>query len=287
MNGDDFSDAALVILGHGTTQNENSAAAALQHTSELRRRGIFRAVHEAFWKQEPHIHTVLAGIEAPRVFVAPLFISDGWFAGREIPRALGFSENHAPIRMGKATVFYCKSVGTHESMARVLLCRAENVVKEHPFPALPRKAETTLFIAGHGTEKSDSSRQPAERQVELIRSQGIYDTVHAIFLEERPRIAECYSLARTKNMVIVPFFISDGLHTQQDIPVLLGEARKIVGERLAKGMSGWRNPTERNERRIWYSPAAGSAPELTDVILERVQEAWQNGQSAFTQDGPP
>ncbi len=64
--------------------------------------------------------------------------------------------------------------------------------------------------------------KPIERQVELIRALKIYADVHAIFLEESPRIAECYSMAQTKNLVVVPFFISDGLHTQEDIPVLLG-----------------------------------------------------------------
>jgi sirohydrochlorin cobaltochelatase len=59
----------------------------------------------------------------------------------------------------------------------------------------------------------------------LIRARKIYAEVHAIFLEESPRISDCYSLAQTKNLVVVPFFISDGLHTQEDIPVLLGETK--------------------------------------------------------------
>ena len=74
---DDFSDGALVLLGHGTTQNENSAAPVYQHAAELRRRGIFAEVREAFWKQEPQVKQVLASISASRVFIVPLFISEG------------------------------------------------------------------------------------------------------------------------------------------------------------------------------------------------------------------
>ena len=77
MNSDDFSDAALVVLGHGTELNERSAAPVFQHAAELRRRRLFAGVREAFWKQEPQIKTVLAGLSAPRIFIAPLFISDG------------------------------------------------------------------------------------------------------------------------------------------------------------------------------------------------------------------
>jgi len=73
--------------------------------------------------------------------------------------------------------------------------------------------------------------------------------------------------------VVVPFFISDGLHTQEDIPVLLGEAKRTVEQRLAAGQPTWRNPTEKNGKLVWYSPSVGSAPELAEVILERVREA--------------
>ena len=107
----------------------------------------------------------------------------------------------------------------------------------------------------------------------LIRALNIYGGVHAIFLEEDPRISECYQLARTKHLVVVPFFISDGLHTREDIPVLLGEAKTAVQQRLAAGQPVWRNPTEKNGKLVWYSPAVGSEPQLADVILEQVREA--------------
>ncbi|HEU0038196.1 MAG TPA: CbiX/SirB N-terminal domain-containing protein, partial [Verrucomicrobiae bacterium] len=94
-----------------------------------------------------------------------------------------------------------------------------------------------------------------------------------VYLEEEPRIATCYELAQTKNIVIVPFFISDGMHTQEDIPVLLGEPRRGVKQRLAAGQPTWRNPTERKGKLVWYAPAIGTAPALADVILERVREA--------------
>ncbi len=86
-------------------------------------------------------------------------------------------------------------------------------------------------------------------------------------------MADCYQIAQTKNLVVVPFFISDGLHAQEDIPVLLGEPERAVNERLAAGQPAWRNPTEKNGRLVWYSPAVGSEPRLADVILERVREA--------------
>jgi sirohydrochlorin cobaltochelatase len=272
VKGDDFSDAALVVLGHGSAQNENSAAPVYQHAAELRRRKIFAGVREAFWKQEPQIKKVLPEISAPRVFIAPLFISEGYFSTEVIPRELGFSA-HSTLSTQHSTIYYCQPVGTHESMTEVILSCAKNTVEQFPFPRAPKPKDITLFIAGHGTEKNANSRKAIERQVELIRAMKLYAGIHAIYLEESPRMADCYQIAQTKNLVVVPFFISDGLHTQEDIPVLLGETKRAVEQRLAAGQPAWRNPTEKNGRLVWYSPAIGSEPRLADVILERVREA--------------
>jgi sirohydrochlorin cobaltochelatase len=106
---------------------------------------------------------------------------------------------------------------------------------------------------------------------------NLYAGVHAIYLEETPRIADCYALAQAKNLVVVPFFISDGLHTQEDIPAMLGEAQPIIRQRLAAGQPPWRNPTGKNGRLVWYASAVGSEPHIADVILERAREAACSG----------
>jgi len=52
-----------------------------------------------------------------------------------------------------------------------------------------------------------------------------------------------------------------------------GILKRLVQERLAAGRSTWRNPTERNGRRVWYASAAGTDPRVAEVILDRVREA--------------
>lgn len=274
---DDFSEAALVLLGHGSYQNDASCAPVFQHAAELRRRRLFGEVREAFWKQEPQVKRVLAEVSAPRVFIVPLFISEGYFSEEVIPRELGFhltgdSTSRVSVHSARTT-HYCRPIGTHDRMTRVLLARASEVTAKFPFPRQPRPADTTLFIAGHGTERSGNSRRTIEHQVELIRALNLYAAVHAIFLEESPRISDCYALATTRQIVVVPFFISDGLHVQEDIPVLLGEPECLVRRRLAAGQPPWRNPTERNGKRVWYARAVGTEPQIAEVILERVVEA--------------
>lgn len=274
MNGDNFSGSVLVILGHGTTLNDQSAVPVFQHAAELRRRKIFTEVREAFWKQEPQIKKVLAEISAPRVFIVPFFISEGYFSTEVIPKELGFDfPGNLKLKTQNSELHYCRPIGSHDLMTNVILARANEIVEKFPFPRAPKHSDTTLFIAGHGTEKNASSRKTIERKVELIRALNVYAEVHAIFLEETPRIADCFQIARTRNVIVVPFFISDGLHAVEDIPVLLGEPERIVKERLAAGQPTWRNPTERNGKLVWYAPSVGTEPLLADVILERVREA--------------
>src|ERR1700742_4072907 len=116
MPPEDYSDAALVVLGHGSTKNEDSSAPVYQHAAELRRRKIFAEVREAFWKQEPQIKKVLADLSTPRVFIAPLFISEGYFSSDVIPSALGFPPGRSKLETRNSKLFFCQPAGTHDSM---------------------------------------------------------------------------------------------------------------------------------------------------------------------------
>lgn len=283
MDSADFSDATLVLIGHGSTLNADSAAPIYQHADALRRRGIFARVLEAFWKQEPSIAGVLRGVFTSRVFAVPLFISEGYFTEEVIPRELGLPRTGPPGgfrsvgQVGDRTVYYCRPIGTHPSMTGVILERAQQVIEQYPFPRPPLPSQTSLFIAGHGTGANENSRQAIESQVRLIRALGRYGEVHPIFMEEEPRISACYALSRLPNIVVVPFFISDGLHSFEDIPVLLGEPAEVVQERLRQGLPTWRNPTEKKGKLVWYSPSVGNEPHIPDVILERVREMANPG----------
>jgi sirohydrochlorin cobaltochelatase len=157
-------------------------------------------------------------------------------------------------------------------MTRVILARAQSIIKKHPGRRAPKPGETALFVAGHGTGNNENSRKAIERQVELIRARNLYAEVHAVFMEEEPRIGDCYKLSSAKNLIMVPFFISDGLHSYEDIPVMLGESEEAVLERLKTGQPTWRNPTDRHGKRLWYTPSIGNEPHTADVILDRVRE---------------
>jgi sirohydrochlorin cobaltochelatase len=273
----DLNQASVVLVGHGSTVNAQSADPVYQHAAELRARKSFAEIHESFWKQEPRVQDVVAARKTSHVFVLPLFISEGYFSEQILPRELGFQIHNGRLERvrhsGAQAFIYCKPVGTHNRMTQVLLARASGVVKQFPFPRMPQPSHTTLFVAGHGTEQDANSRQAIETQVRLIRAMNRYADVQSVFIEEKPHIAECYQLAKTRNFILVPFFISNGMHVVEDIPVMLGEAEQTVKRRLTNGQPTWRNPTERKGKLVWCSSSVGTDPGIADVIIERVQEA--------------
>ena len=129
-----------------------------------------------------------------------------------------------------------------------------------------------MFVAGHGTSNSENSRRAIEDHVAVLRGQGLFHDVHAVFMEESPRIEEVPDMAGVANVVVVPFFLSNGLHSQEDIPVMLGASADVVSARVRAGLHAWDNPTRVRGRWTWYAGAVGDEPGLADVILRRVTE---------------
>lgn len=275
-----FQDATLLLIGHGSTVNDDSGATVRQHAAELRRRGVFAEVSEAFFKIEPRIGPTLEAIHTPRIFVVPFFTAEGYFTRQAIPCDLGLpagSQDPMPckVQLGGRTVTYCLPVGTHPLMTEIILARASAVLAGAQCTMHDLRANTALIVAGHGTSLNPDSRKSIERQVELISARNIFAEVQPAFLEEEPRIADVPKLIRAPRIIVVPFFMSDGLHVCEDIPVLLGESAEVVRRRLRAGEWPWRNPTERTGRTIFYTRGVGSEPGIAEVILERVRSAAQ------------
>jgi len=260
--------SALVIVGHGSTLNPDSSAPTLAHAETIRRRGLFPEVACAFWKEEPSLREVLRTVDSPEVFVVPNFISEGYFTQEVIPRELGLT--------GKTTVFprhsvhYCEPVGLHPSMTKLLLKRAEEVA-----PGVPRR-ECSLIIVGHGTGLNENSTKAIKDQVALIRSMecGFAEVLDA-YMEEPPLVADWAKLTTAPNVIVVPFFIADGLHSWQDIPVLLG-IESEPGAAASEVDVFRHNPRLIHGRNLYYSSAIGTEPLMADVMLDQVEACATN-----------
>jgi sirohydrochlorin cobaltochelatase len=118
----------------------------------------------------------------------------------------------------------------------------------------------------------------AKREVERIRARGVYAQVLNAYMEEAPLIADWAELAEQPNVVVVPFFIADGLHSYQDIPVLLGIEAE-VGPAASRSAFFRQNPHRLRGRALYYASSIGTEPQFAEVILDQVV-AFDNGSPA-------
>lgn len=257
--------AALLIVGHGSTENPDSSTPYFDHAAEVRKRGLFAEVHCCFWKEEPSMREAAYMIDAPEVYVVPDFISEGYFTQDVIPRELGLTRPTTENHFGKIW-HYCLPVGVHSSMTNLILRRAAEVA-----PGID-PAETTLIITGHGTGLNQNSTKAIKDQAQLIADSGAgYAAVLDAYMEEQPFIADWHKTSATKNVVVVPFFISDGLHSYQDIPVMLG-IEKEVGAAASQREVFRHNPHHLHDKTLFYSSAIGTEPLMADVILDQIHD---------------
>ena len=255
-------EAALVIAGHGSTQNPDSCLPTLAHAETIRRRGIFAEVATCFWMQQPSFRDALDLVKSRVIYVVPNFISEGYFTRTVIPREMGL-DGRVTIRDGR-TVNYCEPAGKHPLMTELLVREARSVA-----PDVAPEA-TGLISVGHGTGRDTNSAGAARCQAEQISRTGGYAEVLAAYMEEPPLVAEWDKLTTQPNVVVVPFFISDGLHSYQDIPVLLG-IRSTPGEAASRSDVFRHNPHELRGRRLYYGAAIGTEPGFADIILDQVR----------------
>ena len=100
----DWKNYALLIVGHGSTENPDSSAPTHLLVDSLREREIFAEVHAAFWKEDASMREALAMIDATTVFVVPMFISEGYFTTEVIPRELNFPADQKVTKVGGKTI---------------------------------------------------------------------------------------------------------------------------------------------------------------------------------------
>jgi sirohydrochlorin cobaltochelatase len=271
-------DSGLLIVAHGSTVNPDSSAPTLMHAAEIRRRKVFADVECAFWKEEPSLRDALFLFDPEsirEVFVVPNFISEGYFTQTVVPRELELNERITKQSNGQIWR-YCEPVGNHPLMTELLLNRAADIAPD----AAP--AETSLLIVAHGTDLNENSAVAAKREAENIRALGKYAAVLNVYMEEPPLVSDWRKLTKTPDVVVVPFFISDGLHSYEDIPRLLGI---VVAAGVDRGEPGpglpatahgeifRQNPYEIDGRKLFYAPSIGTDTGFADIIIEQAFSA--------------
>jgi sirohydrochlorin ferrochelatase len=118
---------------------------------------------------------------------------------------------------------------------------------------------TAIVIFAHGSSiesANDSVRTIAHR----IRGEAAFDLVETAFLEQgRPDLAgalEAVVALGAKRVVVVPYFLTLGIHLQRDLPNIVSGL-----ERIHKGVE------------IRVAPPLEGHPALVDILKQRAHGA--------------
>jgi sirohydrochlorin cobaltochelatase len=240
---------ALVIVGHGSHLNEDSSLPVYEHAVRIRETGEFDEVVECFWKEEPSMRHVLDTIESEDVYIAPAFISEGYFTQQVIPRELGLE---GPVsKKGEKTVRYAGPLGTFDGMPDVILERTEDLMRGREV-----SGRTALVLLGHGTDLNKNSGGVIYLNAGRIRERGVYDLVEVGFLDQDPEIGAVVDRIEAENVILIPLFIAEGWHTRETIPEDLGLRGEV---------------TLRDDKTIFYGAPVGTHPSMANLIAARAR----------------
>ncbi len=263
-------DAALVIVGHGSASNPAGRQATEAHVEALAGRGLFATVRAAFVKEAPALAEVLAETGAAVVYVVPYLAYDGYIAGTVIPREAGLS---GPVTVrGDQRIHLCAAAGSHPLIAEAMAERIDRMMAAENLAA----AETGVLLIAHGSGRSDAGARATAALAEQLTGLGVGAEIHAVYLEQEPRVGDWAAVTTAANVIAVPLLMAEGQHGADDVPALLGLGGGVVTDRDDAPASG---PYPAQDRRLWLCPPMGAEAAIAEAILARVAEAdaWVGG----------
>lgn len=118
---------------------------------------------------------------------------------------------------------------------------------------------TGIIVFGHGSSVASANEAVKAVAADAARSAG-WDIYETAFLEAEPRLDEAVSRlaqAGVNNILVLPYFLTLGIHLQRDLPKLVGDlAREYAVS-------------------IQVAPPLDGHPELRRILVDRAKEALQ------------
>lgn len=157
----------------------------------------------------------LAAVVDPDSLIYPLFMAEGWFTGRELPRRLA--------QAGAAGAQVMRPFGADPTLPALIVSTA------HQAAALQgwQPKDTTLLLTAHGSQRSQASFTITNDIAARIAPD--FARVVTGFVEQEPFIAD--AARGLTHAVSLPLFALRAEHVLDDLPAALDQAR-FTGPRL-------------------------------------------------------
>ena len=234
---------AAVLVSHGDRGGVDpnatlrAQAEAVQHLTGL------GSVTIGVLKGTPSLEEALETADkscAREILLCPLFMAEGYFAGRVLPHRLSESNVATPIRT-------LPPLGLDQGMPDLVLADALAAAESAGYVA----AGCNLLIVGHGSKFGPASADATRKVAEQVAAAGRFASVGTAFLEEAPFVEEALTGVTTPT-VVSGFFFGEGMHAAEDVP-----------EAIA-----------RTSAPAVYSGAVGSSPRAPELIAAAITRAF-------------
>lgn len=149
----------------------------------------------------------LAAALRPGCLVYPMFMAEGWFTGRELPRRL------------RETGIECRVLrpfGTDPALPDLCILKARQAAQEQHWA--PDQA--TVLLAAHGSQRSQSSYQGNEAMAAKLAPH--FKRVVTGYVEQDPFLADAGK--GLEQALCLPFFATRAEHVTDDLPQALASA---------------------------------------------------------------
>ena len=201
--------ASLVICAHGSP----GVGDLLQHrVAALQKQRCFAEIAGAALYGEPDLEQTVTSRAAEPIFVVPLFLSAGvTFSALEA--------RLAKIHPSRRTVL-CQPLGTHPDLPTRMGAAARQQVLARGW----RPDETGILLVGHGSHRSDASRNSTETMAAAISSQGRFAEVAVALLEGGMTFEDALANMKSPQIVVLGCLVEKGRHASEDLPKLAASA---------------------------------------------------------------
>lgn len=140
--------------------------------------------------------------------IYPMFMSDGWFVSRVLPRRLG---TNAPDILDP--------LGFDPNLPALASDILRNAILENGW----REEETSILLAAHGSGRGDKAAKAARAFADTLQPLVPKSKITLGFIEEEPYV-DAAATGLGPHSICLPFFALEGDHCREDIPEALEKA---------------------------------------------------------------
>ena len=202
---------ALLIVAHGERGGAGDDRLVHDVAEKMRNSERYRNVQPCFLSKEPSLKSAFAGLSPGPVTIYPLFMSDGYFVKRAIPRSL------AEADAGHDPETYPVEISTPFGLSPHLPNLVTDLAMNTAHRAGRAARNCRLLLVAHGSKHDGASRSATHKLATNLAETNSFAGVEQCFLEEVPFLEDRITTIKGP-AIAVGLFVGQGMHGAVDLP---------------------------------------------------------------------